>query len=104
MAAAGIPLEKPLSARKIGAGRARGKNTKLFSEESISNIRRREAMAISELAGKPAPKEILIDPEELKRCYFEKKPNPSVRAERVRFGTGGHRGSPLLGTYTEEHI
>ena len=63
----------------------------MFSEESISNIRRREAMAISELAGKPAPKEILIDPEELKRCYFEKKPNPSVRAERVRFGTGGHR-------------
>ena len=61
-------------------------------------------MAISELAGKPAPKEILIDPEDLKRCYFEKKPNPSVRAERVRFGTGGHRGSPLLGTYTEEHI
>ncbi|MBO7726078.1 MAG: alpha-D-glucose phosphate-specific phosphoglucomutase [Thermoguttaceae bacterium] len=61
-------------------------------------------MAVSELAGKPAPKEILIDPEQLRRDYFEKKPDPSIKAQRVRFGTGGHRGSPLLGTFTEPHI
>ena len=61
-------------------------------------------MAVSELAGKPAPKEILIDPEQLRNDYFEKKPDPAVKAQRVRFGTGGHRGSPLLGTFTESHI
>ncbi|MBR2693010.1 MAG: phosphoglucomutase (alpha-D-glucose-1,6-bisphosphate-dependent) [Thermoguttaceae bacterium] len=61
-------------------------------------------MAASELAGKPAPKEILIDPEQLRNDYFEKKPDPAVKAQRVRFGTGGHRGSPLLGTFTESHI
>ena len=61
-------------------------------------------MTVSELAGKPAPKEILIDPERLRNDYFEKKPDPAVKAQRVRFGTGGHRGSPLLGTFTEAHI
>ncbi len=61
-------------------------------------------MDVSELAGKPAPKEILIDPERLRNDYFEKKPDPAVKAQRVRFGTGGHRGSPLLGTFTEAHI
>ena len=61
-------------------------------------------MTVSELAGKPAPKEILIDPDRLRRDYFEKKPDPAVKAERVRFGTGGHRGTPLLGTFTESHI
>ena len=60
--------------------------------------------AVSELAGKPAPKEIRIDPEQLRRDYFEKQPDPSIKAQRVRFGTGGHRGTPLLGTFTEPHI
>lgn len=61
-------------------------------------------MTVSELAGKPAPKEILIDPDQLRRDYFEKKPDPAVKSQRVRFGTGGHRGTPLLGTFTESHI
>lgn len=58
----------------------------------------------SELAGKPAPKEILIDVDRLRRDYYDKKPDGAIRAERVRFGTGGHRGSPLTGTFTESHV
>ncbi|HEY1859165.1 MAG TPA: phosphoglucomutase (alpha-D-glucose-1,6-bisphosphate-dependent) [Gemmataceae bacterium] len=61
-------------------------------------------MAISPLAGKPAPKELLIDPARLEREYFERRPDISDPNQLVSFGTSGHRGSPLHGTFTEAHI
>jgi phosphoglucomutase len=61
-------------------------------------------MAISPLAGKPAPKELLIDPARLQREYFERQPDLDDPNQRVSFGTSGHRGSPLGGTFTEAHI
>jgi phosphoglucomutase len=61
-------------------------------------------MAISPLAGKPAPKEMLIDVSRLEREYFERKPDLADPAQRVSFGTSGHRGSPLHGSFTETHI
>src|SRR5215469_5072307 len=61
-------------------------------------------MAISPLAGKPAPKEMLIDPARLERAYFEGRPDPDDAAQRVSFGTSGHRGSPLHASFTEAHI
>src|SRR5215471_230020 len=60
--------------------------------------------AISPLAGKPAPKEMLIDVARLEREYFERKPDLSDPNQLVAFGTSGHRGSPLHGTFTEAHI
>jgi phosphoglucomutase len=60
--------------------------------------------AISPLAGKPAPKKMLIDVARLEREYFERKPDVSDRNQLVAFGTSGHRGSPLRGTFTEAHI
>ncbi len=59
---------------------------------------------VSPLAGKPAPKEMLIDVAELDRDYFERKPDLSNPNQMVSFGTSGHRGSPLHGTFTEAHI
>ena len=59
---------------------------------------------ISPLAGKPAPKEMLIDVAELEREYFERRPDLSDPNQMVSFGTSGHRGSPLHGTFTEAHI
>ena len=59
---------------------------------------------ISPLAGKPAPKELLIDVARLQREYFERQPDLSDRNQLVSFGTSGHRGSPLHGTFTEAHI
>jgi phosphoglucomutase len=61
-------------------------------------------MAISPLAGKRAPAEILIDPAELERYYYERKPEPDDPARRVSFGTSGHRGSAFAGTFNEAHI
>src|SRR6266478_5480841 len=60
--------------------------------------------ALSPLAGKPAPKEMLIDVARLEAEYFERKPDVSDRNQLVAFGTSGHRGSPLHGTFTEAHI
>src|SRR2546429_6711851 len=60
--------------------------------------------AISPLAGKPAPKELLVDLARLEKEYFERWPDMSDPNQRVSFGTSGHRGSPLRGTFTEAHI
>jgi phosphoglucomutase len=61
-------------------------------------------MAISPLAGKPAPREMLVDVARLEREYFERRPEPDDPNQMVSFGTSGHRGSPLQGTFTEAHI
>jgi phosphoglucomutase len=61
-------------------------------------------MPTSPLAGKPAPKELLVDLERLERQYYERLPDPEDPAERVSFGTSGHRGSSLRGSFTEAHI
>jgi len=59
---------------------------------------------VSPLAGKPAPKEMLINVAELERDYYDRKPDLSDPNQLVSFGTSGHRGSPLHGTFTEAHI
>jgi phosphoglucomutase len=61
-------------------------------------------MTISPLAGKPAPKEMLIDVARLEKEYFERYPDLHDPNQLVSFGTSGHRGSPLHGTFTEAHI
>jgi phosphoglucomutase len=61
-------------------------------------------MAMSPLAGKPAPPEMLIDVARLERAYYEHRPDGDNPDERVSFGTSGHRGSSLRGSFTEAHI
>jgi phosphoglucomutase len=61
-------------------------------------------MTISPLAGKPAPKEMLVDLSRLEREYFERRPDLDDPNQLVSFGTSGHRGSPLHGSFTEAHI
>ena len=61
-------------------------------------------MALSPLAGKPAPAEILVDVDRLLKQYAERKPDPADPLQRVSFGTSGHRGSPLSGSFNEAHI
>ncbi len=60
--------------------------------------------AVSPLAGKAAPKNMLIDPARLEREYYERRPDMTDANQRVSFGTSGHRGSSLRGTFTEAHI
>jgi phosphoglucomutase len=59
---------------------------------------------ISPLAGKPAPKQMLVDVAHLEREYWERRPDVEDRNQWVSFGTSGHRGSPLHGTFTAAHI
>ena len=59
---------------------------------------------ISPLAGKPAPPSSLIDVAKLVTAYFEMKPDPAVAAQRVIFGTSGHRGSAFDGSFNEGHV
>ena len=61
-------------------------------------------MEISPLAGKPAPREMLVDLGRLERAYYEHTPDVENPAERVSFGTSGHRGSSLRGSFTEAHV
>src|SRR5262245_49440017 len=62
------------------------------------------SMAVSALAGQPAPKSMLVDLTRLEREYFERQPDLSKTDQLVSFGTSGHRGTPLNGTFTEAHI
>jgi len=59
---------------------------------------------ISPLAGKPAPKELLVDVARLVKEYYERRPDLDDPTQLVSFGTSGHRGSPLRGTFNEAHI
>src|SRR5437879_166927 len=61
-------------------------------------------MAISPYAGQPAPRELLVDLTRLEREYYERCPDVADLNQLVGFGTSGHRGSPLHGSFTEAHI
>ena len=60
--------------------------------------------AISPLAGKPAPKSLLVDVPRLLAAYADLRPDPAVSAQRVAFGTSGHRGSSFDRTFNEWHV
>ncbi|MEV8268339.1 phosphoglucomutase (alpha-D-glucose-1,6-bisphosphate-dependent) [Microbacterium sp. NPDC076911] len=55
-------------------------------------------------AGQPAEASDLIDIDEVISAYYDVKPDPSIAAQRVAFGTSGHRGSSLLASFNEVHI
>jgi phosphoglucomutase len=61
-------------------------------------------MAISPLAGKPAPTGMLVDLSRLEREYYERRPDVGDPNQLVSFGTSGHRGSSLRGSFNEAHI
>src|ERR1700710_2767544 len=61
-------------------------------------------MSLSPLAGKPAPLELLIDISKLLTEYHDRRPELADPQQRVSFGTSGHRGTPLDGSFTEAHI
>lgn len=61
-------------------------------------------MARHPLAGKPAPNEILINTPRLLSRYYETAPDPADPGQRVTFGTSGHRGTSMDGSFNEDHI
>jgi len=61
-------------------------------------------VTVSERAGRPAEPSMLVDVDRLVRAYYEERPDPSDPAQQVAFGTSGHRGSALAGSFNEAHI
>ncbi|MFZ5441068.1 MAG: phosphoglucomutase (alpha-D-glucose-1,6-bisphosphate-dependent) [Myxococcota bacterium] len=61
-------------------------------------------MATSPLAGKPAPRSVLVNVPRLVTAYFAETPDVAQPAERVAFGTSGHRGVSLKRSFNEAHI
>jgi phosphoglucomutase len=59
---------------------------------------------ISPLAGKPAPASILVDVPKLLAAYVDLRPDPAVAAQRVAFGTSGHRGIAFERSFNEWHV
>ncbi len=61
-------------------------------------------MPVSPNAGQPPSADMLIDMSSLTRDYFNKTPDPADPRQAVSFGTSGHRGTPLDGSFTEAHV
>jgi phosphoglucomutase len=61
-------------------------------------------VAVSERAGRPADPANLVDVDALVAAYYERRPDPSDPAQRVAFGTSGHRGSSFRNAFNEAHI
>ncbi|MBN2340283.1 MAG: alpha-D-glucose phosphate-specific phosphoglucomutase [Deltaproteobacteria bacterium] len=61
-------------------------------------------MALHPLAGKPAPLNTLVDVPKLVTAYFLETPDLSNAAQKVSFGTSGHRGVSTKGSFNEKHI
>lgn len=61
-------------------------------------------MGLHPLAGKPAPHEMLVNVPRLVSNYYTREPDPTDPAQRVAFGTSGHRGSSFRGSFNESHI
>lgn len=59
---------------------------------------------LSPRAGKPADPSMLIDVGQVTAAYFERVPDPSIAAQRVSFGTSGHRGAALSNSFNEAHV
>jgi phosphoglucomutase len=61
-------------------------------------------MGVHELAGKPAPKSMLVNIPRLVAAYYTRHPEPTDKSQRVAFGTSGHRGSSIEKSFNEDHI
>jgi len=61
-------------------------------------------MEVSPLAGKPADPASLVNVPDLVTAYYTEKPDPVIPAQRVVFGTSGHRGSAFAKSFNEWHI
>src|ERR671910_559415 len=61
-------------------------------------------MGVHPLAGRLPPPDLLVDVEHLERVYHERQPDLADHNQLVSFGTSGHRGTPLNGSFTAAHV
>ena len=60
--------------------------------------------SLNPLAGKPAPRNSLVDVPRLVTAYYSERPDISVASQKVAFGTSGHRGSSFESSFNEAHV
>jgi phosphoglucomutase len=60
--------------------------------------------ADAQTAGRRPTPDMLVDVDRLVAAYYNERPDPADPAQAVSFGTSGHRGTSLTGTFTESHI
>ena len=87
-----------------GVHRYEGHRRRLAKAAVGESVTASTVMNISPLAGKSAPLEILVDVSRLITAYYTDAPDPTVPAQRVAFGTSGHRGSSFKQSFNENHI
>ena len=90
---------RPLRSRRSGPAEERR-----VLETVPGGIGKSNVMNVSPLAGKPAPESILVDIPALITAYYTELPDPGVAAQKVAFGTSGHRGSSFDRSFNEKHI
>jgi phosphoglucomutase len=73
-------------------------------EQGTVRNERETGSRIHQLAGMSPPASVLIDPDKLCQEYYSRQPDLSDPAQRVSFGTSGHRGSALRGSFNEAHV
>src|SRR5687768_1610809 len=86
------------------AGATAGRRSGGGVVDQTLNGKAAERTTVSPLAGKPAPASILVDLGRLEAAYYDRIPDLDDPAQLVSFGTSGHRGSSLRGSFTETHI
>ena len=74
------------------------------ASKSVREYRGLKRMKVSPMAGKPASESMLLDVSKLLHAYCAERPDPAVPAQRVAFGTSGHRGSAFQKSFNEWHI
>lgn len=79
-------------------------NQSISTESASKQLKSHTEPSISSLAGKPVPAAMLVDIESLKTAYYTKVPDYAVQAQRVVFGTSGHRGSSFQSSFNEWHV
>lgn len=81
------------ASRRFASGRP-------ISERAPIRSHKATTAALSPLAGKPVPKDKLVDPALVERGYLAREPDLSDGGQSISFGTSGHRRSPLAGWLT----
>ena len=100
-----IPMGYMPTMRGVKSWRLRDKPPHLKTLELLTRKAHDEfTVKTSPLAGKPAEPSMLVDVAKLIAAYFAHRPDPSVAAQRVSFGTSGHRGSSFTASFNEWHI
>jgi phosphoglucomutase len=79
-----------------------GNNTETVN--ATSNLTEGVKMPIHKLAGKPAPEDLLTNIPRLVSAYYTRQPDPNETNQQVSFGTSGHRGTSMDGSFNEAHI